>query len=89
MNYEKELPLVYSRTNGKSGETRTKDRKEDEGPLHEFQPVWQLWVLSKEMSYGSVESQRIGHGLKRNTASTAGKNWWVSRASLRGQVHKG
>lgn len=42
MNYEKALPLVHSRTNGKSGETRTKDRKEDEGPLLEFQPVWPL-----------------------------------------------
>lgn len=90
MSYEKELLLVvHSRTNDKSGETRTKDRKEDEGSLLEYQPVWQLWVLSWEMFCGSVESQRIGHGLERNTASVAGKNWWVSGASLRGQVHEG
>lgn len=60
MNYEKEL--LPQRTNDKSGETRMKDRKEDEGPLCEFQPVWQLWVLIGRCSVGQWNHRELDMG---------------------------
>lgn len=36
-----------------------KDRKEDEGPLCEFQPVWQLWVLIGRCSVGQWNHREL------------------------------